>query len=381
MKNALLISLLVGWVSLEAQVVADSAVIDFQGQLVGWMHYNPDNTYPLYLGGRFIPQATYTIGLNANRALDFKASADLVGELGFHIPNSHKWHGNFSPYRMWARYTTRQMELRLGLQKINFGSATLLRPLMWFDQVDPRDPLQLTDGVWGGLMRYYFMNNANLWVWVLYGNNKEKGWEWAQSHSQIPELGGRFQVPIPLGEAAISYHHRTADSRQMNGSIPAFERIPEHRLGLDARFDKLLGFWLEGAWVHMNRDLGELSNQLTMNLGLDYTFGWGNGLGIIAEHLVTSFDEKAFGLTNAINISALSMNYPFGIFDTVNTIIFYSWDDQKWYNFINWTKQYNTLALNMMAYWNPDDYNMPLQGRAENLFAGKGIQLMLVYNF
>jgi hypothetical protein len=273
------------------------------------------------------------------------------------------------------------MELRFGLQKINFGSATLLRPLMWFDQVDPRDPLQLTDGVWGGLMRYYFMNNANLWLWVLYGNDKVKGWEWVHSNRHIPEFGGRLQLPLPLGEAAISYHHRVADSRYLDPQIPALDRIPENRLGLDARFDKVVGFWFEGTWVYISKDMGELTNQINLNLGLDYTFGWGNGLGIIAEHLVTSYDEKVLGFTNTINMSALSMSYPFGMFDTIDTIVFFSWKDQKWYNFINWSKQYDAIALNMMAYWNPDDYNMPLQGNAENLFGGKGIQLMLIYNF
>ena len=68
------------------------------------------------------------------------------------------------------RYSSDQFELRLGLQKINFGSASMLRPLMWFDQMDPRDPLHLTDGVWGLLARYYFLNNANIWLWGLYGN-------------------------------------------------------------------------------------------------------------------------------------------------------------------------------------------------------------------
>jgi len=56
---------------------------------------------------------------------------------------------------MWIRLSTKQFELRAGLQKINFGSATLLRPLMWFDKIDPRDPLQLTDGVYALLARYY----------------------------------------------------------------------------------------------------------------------------------------------------------------------------------------------------------------------------------
>ena len=87
--------------------------------------------------------------------------------------------------------------VRGGLQKINFGSANLLRPLMWFDQIDPRDPLQLTDGVWGILGRYYFLNNANIWVWGLIGNDQRKGWEVIPSVKNKPEFGFRVQMPIP----------------------------------------------------------------------------------------------------------------------------------------------------------------------------------------
>ena len=53
-----------------------------------------------------------------------------------------------SPTAAWLRLSTSRFEARVGLQKINFGSATLFRPLMWFDSLDPRDPLQITDGVY-----------------------------------------------------------------------------------------------------------------------------------------------------------------------------------------------------------------------------------------
>ena len=62
----------------------------------------------------------------------------------------------FKPYRLWLRYSTSHLEIRAGLQKINFGSSNILRPLMWFDKMDFRDPLMLTDGVYALLGRYYF---------------------------------------------------------------------------------------------------------------------------------------------------------------------------------------------------------------------------------
>ena len=92
----------------------------------------------------------------------------------------------------------------------------MLRPLMWFDKIDPRDPLQLTDGVWGLLARYYFLNNANIWLWGLYGNEKPKTWEIGKTNQHYPEFGGRFQSPVPKGEAAVSYHFRMADTRGLD---------------------------------------------------------------------------------------------------------------------------------------------------------------------
>ena len=115
--------------------------------------------------------------MEKKRLIDFEASANIYGNAGIHFFDSASADGNISPYRVWGRYSTKQLEVRLGLQKINFGTATMLRALRWFDEVDPRDPLQLTDGVWGGLARYYFLNNTNIWIWVLYGTDRPKGME------------------------------------------------------------------------------------------------------------------------------------------------------------------------------------------------------------
>ncbi len=362
----------------EAQQNAKKQIVpEFKGQFSAWTHYNKANDYPLYLGGRLIPQANLEINLNKD-LIDFEASANIVGDLGLHMPDSSQWNDKLSAYRLWGRYSSDQFELRVGLQKINFGSATLLRPLMWFDQVDPRDPLQLTDGVWGALGRYYFMNNANIWLWSLYCNSNLKGWEQIKSDKTIPEFGGRFQLPVWTGDIALSYHHRTLEISQF---VVTEDKVGESRYGLDARFDKLLGFWSEAVWVHKEQDIGLLTNQMLFNWGLDYTFGLGNGLNVLAEHLLASYDKQAFAFDNVNNMTAVAFNYPIGMFDNLNTIVFYSWEQKQLYNFINWSKQFNNIDLNIMGYWNPDDYNMPMQSQAENLFAGKGLQFLFVYNF
>lgn len=354
--------------------------LSFKGQLSAYTHLNLGNDLPWWSGGRYIPQLNYELDLKQDRKIDFEASANMYGNMGLLPFDSSSFNGDLKPYRIWARYSTQQFELRVGLQKINFGSASILRPLMWFDQIDPRDPLQLTDGVWGILARYYFLNNANIWLWGLYGNDRIKGWETFPSRASYPEFGGRFQTPLPRGEAALSYHHRIADASMLDNGAPDLNKVPENRFGFDAKFDIVVGFWLEASWSNFNGQLSRFTNQEIINLGVDYTFGVGNGLTVILEQLVASYDEKAFAFKDALNFSLVNVTYPIGMFDSVNAIVYYDWTNNRIYNFLNWQKQFNKFTFYLMGYLNPKDYQIPTQDFDEVLYAGNGIQVMLVFN-
>ncbi len=183
--------------------------LELKGQVSAYANYNFSNDLNMLVGGNFLPELVYSIPLKKKQLIDFDVTANIFGSVNFHPFDTAVDNGDVQPYRAWARYSGKQFEIRAGLQKINFGSATSLRPLRWFDQVDPRDPLALTAGVWGLLGRYYFLNNANVWLWGLYGNEDVKGWEVTSTYEQIPEFGGRFQHPVPKGELAVTYHHRT----------------------------------------------------------------------------------------------------------------------------------------------------------------------------
>lgn len=379
MKKAICFSLF--FILIPAKFIQAQDTLAFKGQLSGWLHYNSENKFNTWSGGRYIPQLNYTCPLKNNHQLDWEASANVFGTLGTTGSNSLSSDGRIKPYRMWGRYSARQFEFRVGLQKINFGSASLLRPLMWFDQVDPRDPLKLTDGVWGSLARYYFLNNANVWIWGLYGNENPKGWEAVKSNTTIPEFGGRFQVPMSRGEAALSYHHRIADSRDLDDSLYHYAKIPENRIGFDVRFDRIVGCWLEASWVTKSKKMGMLTNQEILNLGMDYTFGLGNGLNATFEQLFAAYDEKAFEFSKSVSFSLLNLNYPIGLFDHISLVVYYDWRNKTSYNFINWQKQLNKVSFYVMGYINPANYTIPTQESGKNFYAGSGIQLMLVYNY
>jgi hypothetical protein len=199
-------------------------------------------------------------------------------------------------------------------------------------------------------------------------------------NKSIPEFGGRLQVPVPGGEAAFSYHHRIADSRNSGLPVPEYEKVGENRFGLDAKWDLTVGLWFEGSWSTKNKDLDILTNELALNAGVDYTFNTGNGIYTAFEQLLVSADEEPFAFSNTTYFSLISVSYPVGMFDKLSTFIYYDWTNNNFYNFINWQKQFDKLVFYLMGYWNPDTFLLPAQAGPENLFAGKGIQVMLVLN-
>ena len=355
------------------------SVFNFQGQASAWINVNPGNSLPIWAGARYLPQLNFRLLPEGRRQIDFEFSANMNGSGGLHPFDSLHTEGKIKPYRAWARFSTSQLEVRLGLQKINFGSASMLRPLMWFDQVDPRDPLQLTDGVWGLLGRYYFLNNINIWLWGLYGNEGPKTWELGTTTPKTPEFGGRLQVPVPRGEAALTFHHRKADIKFPEIYI-TFPEIPENRYGFDVKLDVEVGLWLEGTWINKRQDLFDFTNQEILNLGMDYTFNLANGLNVILEQLLFSNDRDPFAFKNKTHFSATSLSYPISILDNISTIFYYDWTNEHWYSFANWQRQLNRFTFYLMGFWNPETFQLPEQSEGAEMFAGKGFQFMIVYN-
>ena len=374
-----IVNIIVFLMFLQMLTVNAQDTLIFKGQFSNWILYNTENASHIWAGSRYIPQLNYSYKLEQKRLIDFEASANLFATMSVNS-DSINIDENIKPYRLWARYSGKQFELRAGLQKINFGSATMLRPLMWFDQMDPQDPLSLTDGVWGVLGRYYFLNNANVWLWALYGNEKARSWETIDRNKNYPEGGGRVQFPFSNSEIGLSYHHQILDMRTLNKQATSLFRIPENKMGLDVKIDWIIGLWFEGLWSVKDADLGMFTNQEIITLGTDYTFGVGSGLYVASEHLIAANDENAFEFQNTIHFSAFTVSYPIGLFDNLGLMFYYDWGNESIYNFINWQKQFNRTSLHVMAYWNPENSQLPTAGSETNLFGGKGIQIMFVFN-
>src|SRR6056297_1659755 len=168
MKTKVYIIILIHLVVLNDNSAQNNPVsAGFSGQIIGWTNLNFGDEFTSQSGLRYIPELSSEYLINKTWKLDAEASANIYG-VGTYAADQWDSDRKIKPYRLWLRLSSDRFIVRGGLQKINFGSASLLRPLMWFDQIDPRYPLQLTDGVYGLLTKYYFLNNANIWFWVLY---------------------------------------------------------------------------------------------------------------------------------------------------------------------------------------------------------------------
>ncbi len=351
--------------------------IEFDGQVQLQANQGLQENSSLFWGGRYLPEVNFESAQDSLQSWSIQVAANASA---FKSLNSEtQINTDLAPYRAWIRYLNKEWEFRLGLQKIDFGAASLLRPLQWFNQIDPRDPLALTNGVYGLLVRYYFKNNANLWLWSLYGNQKPRGFDLFDSSKTKTEWGGRFQFLVPKGEWGFTYHYRTADFRE-NAIIDYFGESPEHRLGLDAKWDLGIGLWTESTYIKRSQPIGLFKHQFLSTLGADYTFGIGNGLNLIAEHLINSLGRQHAFENQASHVSAINANYPLGLFNSISFLVYHQWSTNQNSLVLNYQEQFNKISAYLIAYYNSNQFEAAQQNEILYTFSGPGLQLLLIYN-
>lgn len=284
----------------------------------------------------WVPDVTLRSGLGADYALqgEFSAWAKL----------SNRWQdGGYengmdaAAYRWWLRLSNTQTELKAGLQRLNFGSAVMLRPLQWFDQINPLDPNEETKGVRALMIRHNFVNNSNFWLWCMLGEDTAKGNEMLPGVKDKPEFGGRVQIPNPIGESGISAHYR-----QLNTG-------DEYRVGLDHRYDGPVGAWLEASGSYYDDAAGgALRYMAAATLGMDYTFGIGNGMAMTLEHMALAGSKGSLGdLHNLSTYTTVTLNYPLGLLDSAIVYATHDWKQKRNNLAVIWRRVYDYLSWNL----------------------------------
>lgn len=363
-----------------------------QASFTGITAYSSDNETSYLLGLRYIPEADYSMKSDKGRSIDINLALNLSVSREDVSPGSTSDDGQAEAYRATLRYATPYSETRIGLQKINFGPAQMLRAEQWFDSLDPRDPLSMSNGVWGIVHRRYFRNNANIWLWGLYGNTDLKGFELYPSAEKQPEWGARLQIPALGGSMAFTMHQRKL---KHSGRVePNFERL----FGFDGRWDYGAGFWFEAVttsatggfdWapiIYLGLlSLGEeydytlYTHRALLTLGIDYTLGVGNGIYLIGEAMFSRVG-KTWSENEAIESSvyALGSAYPLGLSNRLSTWIIHSPDPKStaWIGSISHTLENWTFQASLFSY--PET---GIAGDGDGAFLqGNGAQLHLIFN-
>lgn len=349
----------------------------FRGQFSGWstLTSGSEQKTAWDTGMRYLPEIYWNV--YSNQVLSF--DADLSGNM-YGSARSEST-GTVEPYRAWFRVATHRFESRIGLQRIDFGPAKLLRALMWFDRRDPRDPLQLTDGVWGVRMRYDFDNLASLWTWGLYGQNHTKGLEFAPSKDRSLEYGGRLQYPAGPGEIGVTYHRRSVDAYAAEPALaPNRHPVTENRFALDGVWDVGVGLWFESALVQADYAVNTFDWQSFLTVGSDYTFAVGNGLHLLGEHMVYTMSDVPFDFGQKVQISGLMLSYPLNMLDQIALYSVVTWDPQVAFHYLSWQRTYDRWIIYVSVFGRTGASPVSLLNQPLATLGDKGIQLMVIFN-
>jgi len=347
----------------------NSQGFQFNGQISSWgIGFRYHNEWDGKFGIRYIPQFNYNYIVNQNDVINAEVLFNTYYETDFN--SSEK---KIDPYRAILRYSTTQSEFQFGLQKINFGSAQLLRPLMWFDRIDPRDPLKITDGVYALRYKYSFLNNSVFWLWILYGNNDTKGFELLPTEKENPEFGARIQLPFLEGEIGATFHSRRVDATIYN--------YRENRYALDGRWDIGIGIWFESVLQHSISKLTNYKWNRMTTIGADYTIPEGNGIYILAEHMTTAFSKSFWDTDLSRQISAMMITHSISVIDNLILQEFYDWDNKNLYQYFQFQRTYDKFIINFALFHYPEDGEKIFLNGRYSLLSGYGSQLMLIFNY
>ena len=340
------------------------------GQASSWLLYEDKNSDKTHIGLRYIPELQLTQSLANERKIAAVFAVNAYSSAPTDSLDDMDTNEELKAYRAWLRVTSPQLELRAGLQKINFGPAKVLRSLKWFDHINPQDPLSLTDGVTALLARYYFLDNSNIWLWVVDGDNDKKGLELYETDDNKEEIGGRFQLALPKGEAAISYLRRYIDEADYNAQNPvACTNGAQNRYAVDLDFDLGIGAWLEASAEQL-RVTGSRDEWRDMfTLGLDYTLE--SGIYLMYEHYLSAEGTDIDRTHETGELSTLMANYHMTFTESIKIITYYNWTNEKGSYYLDYQRLYDDWQVNVSLFKSGDTGPSP---------RGTGVQCMLTYN-
>ena len=316
----------------------------------------------------YIPTLSFERNLINNSVIDF----EWAYKFGKVYSGDYSIGTLDAPYRIWFRYSSDRIEARLGLQKISFGPAMILRSLSWFDTIDIKDPTGQTDAVEAFRLRIFPNNSIGVWLWSI--NNDQ----------DTLSFGGRTELSISAGELGFTYHTDQSTRPQSIGQSPAYISNAHQRIAFDYRYDGYIGFWLEAAGILSNSKSNIQPNRFTLfTAGADYTIPIGPGLLVMAENMNIREFSTVTDSIHTHNYTAFMASLPVNMLIQLMFITQVDWDNNNVYNFLRSSITYDHFSLNLILSSSPkrSDYDITEEYLPRTVSGfGTGIQFMLIYN-
>jgi len=262
-----------------------------------------------------------------NKWLELQGETALSLKAGAEYTDSTEITLDLSLYRAWLRFGSPQTGIRIGKQKLSFGSARILRPLQWFDGLDPLDKSEFTDGVWAAQISQNWLNNSSLNLWA-------QAEPFDLPLSEEHDLGGRLQVETPWGETAVSANAKRSTREHNN-----------YKLGFDHRWDDAVGAWIEACGSLQEHSIYKDEYSTAITFGVDYTLPVGSGLALTLENeLLHTGNAAPKKLHYSADLVALLASYPLGILDSATLLTIY--DTRHKTNILQlvWRRAYDKLS-------------------------------------
>ena len=247
-------------------------------------------------------------------------------------------------YRAWISADYHANSVRIGLQRLNFGTASLIRPMQWFDRLNPLDKSEETEGVKAIVTNFNLGAVSRLQIWTVLGEDRPKGNESFASKEDAIEPGARLELPLGRIQTGLAYHTRKLEQTAL---VPDSR---EHRLGLDLRWDGLFGLWLESSASLFDHAVFSPIPELNLSYGMgaDYTFGVGNGLYLRQETaLFHSSPADLSALKNQKVITAVMGTYPLGLLDQAQVLCSADWKAQDFSAGMLFSRYYDYWGLSL----------------------------------
>jgi len=306
----------------------------------------------------YIPTISVFKGLSNDRLFD----VEWAYRVERYYSGDSLFSDSYDNHRAWVRYSSQTIEARLGLQKIAFGPAQVLRSLSWFDTIDLQDPTGQTDGVDAFRLRWFPTNSMALWSWAV--RDKDEYYSW----------GGRAELSTELGEWGLTIHHDPSDSLQLIGQTRAWIDQSHNRIALDFRYDGFVGLWNESAFI-----LSDETEIQMVTVGADYTLPIAGGMLLMAESMYISNSQTD---TDQLYTAFMS-SIPIGMINQLMFITQVDWEEEHAYHYIRWSATYDRFSLNFIVSNSPkrSAYNIPVQELPKTAAGfGTNLQFMFIYN-